>query len=340
MSIRPAGSFGLCAALLVQMDRGRAPRLNRASRQNLAILSAWCCALLLAAPVFGQNAATSIPGLGPTGPVKKLFGDFKFTEGPAGDPADNVFFSDVPESKIYKVDSSGKLSVFLDPSHNSNGLMLSSSGDVVACQMEGRVVAISPDGKRVRVLADQYGGQRFNAPNDLVIDRQQGVYFTDPRFRAPQPLPQKVEGVYYVPAGGKPVRLVDNVAAPNGVILSPDERTLYLIPSMQAEMLAYPVTAPGKLGPAAVFCSVEQPPGQQGKGGDGCTVDIQGNLYVATGLGVQVFSPQGKPLGVIQVPEQPSNVTFAGPGNRQLYITARTSLYTAPMQVAGHVFGH
>lgn len=279
-----------------------------------------------------------IPGLGPTGPVVKLHGGFKFTEGPAGDRQGNVYFSDIPANRIYKVDSAGALSVFLEPSNSSNGLKVSGSGEIYACEMEGRVVAISPDGKKVRPLAETYEGHRFNAPNDLVIDRTGGVYFTDPHFKAPTPLPQGKTAVYYISPGGTVTRLIDDLKAPNGVTLSPDEKTLYVIPTGQAEMMAYPVVEPGKLGSGRVFCTLKQPEGKSGTGGDGLAIDEQGNLYITSGLGLQVFSPAGKLLGIIAFPEQPANATFAGPDGKTLYVTARTSLYTVPMSVKGHVF--
>ncbi|HEX4130848.1 MAG TPA: SMP-30/gluconolactonase/LRE family protein [Pirellulales bacterium] len=285
-----------------------------------------------------DGSSESIPGLGPTGPITKVHGDFQFTEGPACDRHGNLFFSDVPASRIYKVDRQGNLSTFREPSNNSNGLMFNAAGELVACEMQGRVVAISPDGKHLRPLAETYQGKRFNAPNDLVIDQAGGVYFTDPHFRAPEPLPQGVPAVYYVSADGKVTRLIDDLKAPNGVILSPDEKTLYVIPSMQAEMMTYPVESPGKLGTGRVFCSLKQPEGQSGKGGDGLTVDEQGNLYITSALGLQVFDPQGKALGIIALPEQPSNATFGGPDGKTIYSTARTSVYAVPMAVKGHPF--
>jgi gluconolactonase len=152
------------------------------------------------------------------------------------------------------------------------------------------------------------------------------------------PLPQEVTAVYYVSADGKVTRLIDDLKAPNGVILSPDEKTLYVIPSQQAEMMAYPVEAPGKLGKGRVFCTLKQAEGKSGTGGDGLTVDSKGNLYITSGLGLQVYNPEGKLLGIIAFPEQPANVTFGGPELKTLYVTARTSLYTCPMEVKGHRF--
>ena len=290
---------------------------------------------LLSAHAF---AADPIAGLGPVGEIKKLHGDLKFTEGPAADRQGNLFFSDIPADRVYKVDTAGNLSVFREPANNTNGNMFNAAGELVGCEMQGRIVAVSADGKKVRVIADKYEGSRFNAPNDLVLDRAGGVYFTDPHFRAPMPLPQKVTAVYYADKDGKVTRLLDDLKAPNGVILSPDEKTLYVIPSLQAEMMAYPVTEPGKLGKGSVFCTLKQAEDKSGTGGDGLTIDEKGNLYITSGLGLQVYDPAGKLLGIIAFPEQPSNATFGGPEGKTLYVTARTSLYSVPMSVKGHVF--
>jgi gluconolactonase len=283
-------------------------------------------------------AADKIPGIGPLGEVKKLHSGLQFTEGPAADRQGNLYFSDIPANKIYKLDSAGMLSTFLEPSNHTNGLMVHGTGKIVACEMDGRIVEIDPTTKRVMALAAEYNGKRFNAPNDLVIDRQGGVYFTDPHFRAPTPLPQEKVAVYYRNTDGKVARLVDDLRAPNGVILSPDEKRLYVIPSMQKEMMVYQVESPGTLGAGSVFCTLQQPQGKDNLGGDGLTIDSTGNVYITSALGVQVFSPEGKSLGILAFPEQPANCTFGGTGNKTLFVTARTSLYSVEMEVAGHVF--
>jgi gluconolactonase len=296
------------------------------------------CLALAALLAQSAAAAEKIPGIGPTGEVKKVHGNFQFTEGPAADKEGNLYFSDVAGNKLHKVDAKGDLSVLLDPSNHTNGLMCNAAGNIVACEMDGRLIEINAKTKEVKSLADGYEGKRFNAPNDLVIDRDGGIYFTDPHFRAPMPLPQGVRAFYYRAPDGKVTRLGVVETAPNGVILSPDEKTLYIIPSMQAEMLAFPVEAPGKLGAQRTFCTLKQAAGKTTGGGDGLTIDTQGNLYITSALGVQVFSPSGSHLGIIEFPEQPANCTFAGPGNKTLYATARTSLYAVPMEATGHVF--
>jgi gluconolactonase len=283
-------------------------------------------------------AADSIPGIGPKGEIKKVQGNFQFTEGPAADRDDNLYFSDVAGDKLYKIDASGQLSTILDPSHNTNGLMLNAAGNIVACEMAGRLIEVNPKTKEVKSLADGYEGKRFNAPNDLVIDRDGGVYFTDPRFRAPMPLPQGVEAFYYRAPDGNVTRLGVVEKAPNGIILSPDEKTLYVIPSQQAEMLAYPVQGPGKIGPQRTFCTLKQASGKTNGGGDGLTIDSKGNVYITSALGIQVFNPQGNLLGIIEFPEQPANCTFGGKDLKTLYATARTSVYSVPMEVTGHLF--
>jgi gluconolactonase len=295
---------------------------------------------LLSMPLLpaADDKPMRIEGLGPVGPIVKLHTGFTFTEGPAADRRGNVYFTDIPNQRIHRVDAEGKLSIFREKSNHANGLMLNAKGEIVACEMDGRVAAYSPAGNSRRVLADSYEGKRFNAPNDLVIDKQGGVYFTDPAFSAPTPLPQVKTCVYYIASDGKVSRLIDDLPNPNGVILSPDEKTLYVIPSGQAEMMAYPVESPGKIGKGRVFCTLKQRREGQKSGGDGLTVDEKGNLYITSGLGLQVFDPDGKLLGIIALPEVPANVTFGGRELKTLYVTARTSLYTVPMEVKGHLF--
>lgn len=283
-----------------------------------------------------DKPADTVAGVGPTGPITKLDGKYAFTEGPAADADGNVYFSDIPNKKIHKIGPGGTVTVFRDNSNSANGLMVNAKGEVVACEMEGAIVALSADGKERRVVTDKHDGKRYNAPNDLVLDRAGGVYFTDPMFRAPTPLPQGKTGVYYADAAGKVTRLIDDLPNPNGVLLSPDEKTLYVLPSGQKKMMAYPVEGPGKIGAGKVFCELEQPKPEGNGGGDGGTVDSKGNVYITSALGLQVFDPTGKKLGTIKFPEQPANATFGGKDLKTLYVTARTSVYSCPMGVAGH----
>lgn len=282
--------------------------------------------------------AKEIAGIGPKGEIQKVETGFKFTEGPASDRDGNLYFSDIPNQRIHKVNKEGKVSVFREKSNKTNGIMVNAKGELVCCEMAGAIVAISADGKERRVIADKFDDKPFNAPNDLVLDKEGGVYFTDPAFGAAKPLPQGKTCVYYVSAEGKVSRLLDEHNNPNGVILSPDEKTLYVIPTGPEEMWSYPVEGPGKLGKGKVFCTLKGKDDKKGGGGDGCTIDTKGNLYVTSTIGVQVFDASGKHLGTIEFPEQPSNCAFGGADMKTLFVTARTSLYSVKMEATGHMF--
>lgn len=264
-------------------------------------------------------------------------GGFQFTEGPAVDSQGNLYFSDIPRNQILRRDLDGKISVFAEPSGHSNGLCVCGNW-LLACEMDGRLKMFHLQSAQETILATEFSGKRFNAPNDLIVDSSGGIYFTDPQFRAPQPLPQGTEAVYYRSAAGEITRVVESLKAPNGVILSPDEKTLYVIPSMDSKMWAYPVEEPGKLGTGKVLCELQQAPGEENGGGDGLTIDEAGNLYITSRSGLQVCSPAGELLRVISLPEQPANVTFGGQNRTTLFITARTGLYQLEVSHPGHIF--
>ncbi|MBY0586567.1 SMP-30/gluconolactonase/LRE family protein [bacterium] len=273
------------------------------------------------------------------GKVERFRTGFQFTEGPAWDGKGSLYFSDVPAGIIYRIDAEGKLSKFADPSHHSNGLL--AWGDFLfACEMDGSIAKYRwGDAASRQLLVGEYEGVRFNAPNDLVVDKQGGVYFTDPEFRAPKPWPQKVRSVYYLSADGKVRRVVDELPNPNGIILSPDESKLYVVPSSQSQVMRYEVTGPGQIDGGKAWANLRQPAGQKDSGGDGCTIDSEGFLYATTGLGVQVIKPDGTVTEVITLPEVPSNATFGGADGKTLFITARTSVYRVATHRTGHVFG-
>jgi gluconolactonase len=299
-------------------------------------LSASFVLILVVAIPFGSRLKLGhaqdkpLPSIGPVGQVAKLHSGFKFTEGPAHDADGNVYFSDIPNNRIHKVDTDGKLSTFLEDSQGCNGLMVDAKGRLVACQgAAGKLIAIDVKTKAITTLAEQVDGKPFKGPNDLVIDKAGGVYFTAPGESS----------VLYIDAAGKTSRIISNLARPNGVILSPDEKTLIVLPSGQPEVMAYPVEAPGKIGKGRVFCMLEQN-NKSRPGGDGLTVDTQGNLYFTKPSlsAIQVVSPEGKTLGFLKFPEEPANCTFGGKDLKTLYVTARTSLYTVRTEATGHRF--
>lgn len=277
----------------------------------------------------------------PAGEVERVQDGFAFTEGPVWDErTQTLLFTDIPNTTIHRLSADGSISVFTDQSQHTNGLWITRDGKILGCQMDGQVVQYDRETAEAKVLAGQHQGKRFNAPNDLVVDAQGGIYFTDPLFRAPTPLPQEVQAVYYIAAADKSgrrsvTRVTGGLAAPNGIGLSPDGNKLYVCPSQQAEMLVYDVLGPGKLSEGKTFCSVQQPDGKSDTGADGITLDVQGNVYITTHLGVQIFSPAGKSLGLVAFPEQPANVCFGGDDWKTMYVTARAGLYRVKMPIAG-----
>jgi gluconolactonase len=270
------------------------------------------------------------------GPVEKVVGDCNFTEGPAWHPDGFLLFSDIPNERIVRVNADGASSDWMRPSGGANGLMCDRQGNVYACQGGLQRVArlrSGADGKGIvaAVLAAQFEGKPFNRPNDLALDNAGGVYFTDPNYRQAPP-EQPVQGVYYVNRAGQVTRVVDDLPRPNGILVSQDGKRLYVANIERRQIMQYDIAAPGRLSGANVlFTGDEQ---LDGNGPDGMALDAQGNLYGSYKT-VVVVTADGALVGRINVPEKPANCKFGGADNKTLYITARTSLYKAPMKVAG-----
>ena len=253
-----------------------------------------------------------------------------FTEGPAADAAGNVFFSDIPADTIYKWSVSNQLSVFRTNSGGANGLGFDAGGNLLACEGDnGRVVSISPQGT-VSLVTSNYAGLRFNEPNDLWIDPAGGVYLTDPTFFG-HAVVQGGEYVYYVkPDRSAVLRLVTDLVRPNGVVGTPDGRTLYLADWGGTNVFRYTINADGTLTNKTLFAQVRC---------DGMTLDAEGNVYLCEAA-VLVLDSTGQPLEQITVPERPTNVEFGGSDRKTLFITTDAgSLYSLRMRVQGMVSG-
>lgn len=296
--------------------------------------------LLLLSGTLAAQENKPIPGIGPDGAIKQVQGGFTFTEGPAADKKGNLYFTDVPENRIHVLDLDGKVTTFWDQSERCNGLMFAGSGKLIACQGgANRVISLDVGTKEVTVIADRFDGKPFNAPNDLVIDKQGGIYFTDPQF-GQQPNHQGTYAVYYVDSKGGVTQLLKDQPKPNGIILSPDEKTLYVLPSSADHLLAWPVFKPGQLGLGGKWRDLARNPNGETGGGDGMSVDTKGNLYLTlpSQKAIQVISARGDTLGMIYLPEGPANCAFGGKDMKTLYVTAKTSLYAVPMEAKGHRF--
>ena len=259
--------------------------------------------------------------------VKKLAGDFRFTEGPAADAQGNVYFTDIPNNRILKWSiEAAELSTFMENSGGANGLYFDKAGNLLACQGgDRRIVSISSDGK-VTVLADKYEGKKFNSPNDLWPDPNGGIYFTDPRYGSRDGMEQDGEHVYYLtPDRKKVIRVISDMVRPNGIIGTPNGRRLYVADHGASKTYVYRITGDGVLSDKQLFAE---------QGSDGVSLDARGNVYL-TSKAVTAYNKRGEKIAEIEVPEGPANVTFGGEDNRTLFITARTSLYSIEMAVRG-----
>ena len=266
--------------------------------------------------------------------VKKLAGDFKFTEGPTWSPNGFLLFSDIPNDRVMQWSPDGTVREFLKPSGQSNGLAFDADGRLFLCRGGSRNISRIDDlsSKSLRVIADGYLEQPLNSPNDLVLDQHGGVYFTDPRYGNADNVAQRVMGVYYLSSAGELTRIIEDLERPNGIGLSPDGSWLYVAEPNRRELYRYPVVSPGSvLAGTRIYVGDEK---EDGSGPDGFAVDSQGHLY-CTYAGIVMLDAHGQLLGRLAVPERPANCKFGGAELKTLFITARTSLYSIELSIPG-----
>ena len=281
-----------------------------------------------------QVVIASVPGHGTPGVTTQG------TEGPISLPDGTMIFCETILGRVAKVDKDGKESVFVDApiAHGPNGLSWDSKGRLLgATTAAGHmgVEVIYPKGSEA-VLADNFEGKPFVRPNDLIVDKNGGVYFTDP---ANVPNPSSPPAVYYVPpSGGKAIKVADGIEFPNGVSLSLNEKVLYVNNTQGEYVLAFDIQKDGTLRNRRNFAKYEDltiTGGRINGGGDGFTIDTRGRVYAAAGGSVQVFSPQGQLLGKIPTSRRPQNLTFAGPDMRTLYVVGGGSVFKVQMSAQG-----
>lgn len=263
--------------------------------------------------------------------LEKLAGGFEFTEGPAPDDKGNVYFTDQPNDRIMEWSAGGKLSTFLKPSGRSNGLCFDAKGTLWACADEkNELWKIDVATGKHEVVVKDFQGKLLNGPNDVWVRPDGGAYFTDPYYkrtywkRGASELPQNT---YYLSPDGKSLKPVsDDLKQPNGIIGTPDGKTLYIADIGASRTYAYDIEADGSLANKRLFCQL---------GSDGMTIDDHGNVYL-TGKGVTVFDKSGKQIEHVDVPEPwTANVCFSGGDMQTLFITASKSIYGLKMNVKG-----
>ena len=291
-----------------------------------------------------------------------------FLEGPAVDAEGNVFFSDIAGNRIMKMDPKGLLSVFRPDSGRTNGNCFDAKGNLISCeggeQGPGRRRMVRTDMKTgtITVLTDKFDRKRYNSPNDVCVDTQGRIWFTDPYYGPDRShLEMDVDGVYRIDPVPVPsdrevwkvtrVLTQKEIQRPNGIAITPDDKTLYVIdahpkPDGNRKIWAFDVAKDGSLSKQRLIYDFGK-----GRGGNGMKLDMAGNLWVAAGIsvkrgpgetldnppGVYVISPQGKLLGRIPIPENLiTNLAFGGPERKTLYVTAGKTVYRIPVNVSGY----
>lgn len=335
-----------------------------------------------AAPTGAEVRALGLPAtIASDAVVTKLAGDFGFTEGATTAPNGDVYFVDQNNNKILKWDVTvGKLSTFLEPAGRANGQYFDGKGNLISCADErNELWSITPDGKHtVLISALGYQGKPLDGPNDVWVRPDGGIYVTDPMYARTWWDPavtrpsQAVRSVYYLDPGHKTLTRVADFTMPNGIVGTPDGKTLYVSDINARQILAFDIQPEGALTNKRLIGNF---------GSDGMTLDDRGNLYLSANLGggrggrgarggapapaaadgaapgpapvpapaaaapaapagpttgvTVVDTKTGQAIGFIPVPEQPANLAFGGKDRSTLYITARTGFYSIPTKVKG-----
>jgi len=283
--------------------------------------------------------------------VERLATGMRWAEGPVwfGDGR-YLLWSDIPNNRIMKwEEETGAVSVFRKPSNYANGHTRDRQGRLIGCEHGGRrVVRTEYDGS-LTVLMDRFEGKRLNSPNDVVVKSDGSVWFTDPPFGilgfyegAPAPAELPTQVYRFDPATGQATVVSADVARPNGLCFSPDERRLYVVESGASprRIRVFDLSADGtRLENDRVFVQCEE-----GETPDGFRCDVDGNLWAGWGLGpgrdgVRVFAPDGTPIGHIHLPERCANLCFGGPARNRLFMAASQSVYALYVNTQGAVGG-
>jgi gluconolactonase len=308
------------------------------------------CLLLLVGPPAVRQARAE-PVLVPDGArVEKVAGPLKFGEGPAWHRAGYLLFEDTNGNRMNKLTGDGKVTPFREPSGRSNGLAYDLEGRLVAAEGAdkggGRRVSRTEKDGRVVTLADRWQGKRLNSPNDLTIDRNGRIYFTDPRYSKDRSdVEQDREAVYRIDPDGSLHRIIDTLTRPNGIIVTADGKTLYVAdnasPGGVVKLWAFDLDDKGNAdarGGRAIYDFVT------GRGIDGMALDADGRVWATAGTGekagIYVFAPDARRatarlVKFVPTPEDPTNCTFGGRDRDTLYITTTASLFRLRTAVKG-----
>jgi gluconolactonase len=236
--------------------------------------------------------------------------------------------------KTYRVDPSGKISVYRSETNGANGLALLRDGSLIRAEGNGKRISKAGATGPATTLTEGPPGMALMAPNDLIVDAKGGIYFTDP---GPRPVvPGRKAYVYYLPPNTRQARVLDDsITRPNGLTLTNDGKKLIVDDTVGDQIFVFDVENDGTVKNKRPYAKLHDVQSGQESGADGLAIDSEDRIYVTTASGIQVFDSKGAYVGSIKVPRQPANCAFAGPGKRTLYITAREGLYKLAMLSQG-----
>ncbi len=275
-------------------------------------------------PVRFDNGLSALVSSEPWEPIAEGLG---FVEGPMWLPDGSLLFSDTLNNRMHRW-RDGVLSVHREDAGGPNGMTLDLAMRIVGCEQDGRRVFRERDGV-VEPVATHYGGKRLNSPNDIVVRSDGRIFFTDPPYGVTDETRElPYNGVFTIATNGTMTLLATDFEKPNGLAFSPDERTLYIADTARHHVRAFDVAADGALSNSRVFAEMRE----EGRP-DGMKVDRDGRVYVCA-YTVQVFAPDGTPLGIIDCPQLPANCTWGEDGST-LFITARTAVYRTRIAATG-----
>lgn len=277
-------------------------------------------------PVDANIDANTVDPISGIAAVQRIMNGFGFVEGPLWRAAtSDLLFNDIPANITKKLVLPATFTDFRTGSQGANGMALDPAKKLVVCEGGGRRVSRENGAGGFDLVIDKWQGTNLNSPNDVIVRSDGTIYFTDPSYGGTKQL--AFEGVFRVDPAGNPTLVAMGLTRPNGIALSPDEKTLYVADEPAGKIVKFPVNNDGSTGTVSDFVLTPNP--------DGITVDDDGNVYSASKNGVDVFRSSGTKIGTIPVPEQPANVAFGGADRKRLFITARTGLYSVQVNVAG-----
>lgn len=298
-------------------------------------------------PPATDTTATAIAGVVAAGTkIEVIKSGFTGTEGPIGLPDGSLIFTETQANRITRIDKdSNQTSTFLENTNGSNGLAWDAKGRLISVQTTpgaAKTGVIYPKGSET-TITDGFDGKPFGRPNDLVVSKTGHIYFSEPGPNAapgqPPPAAALPPAVYHVDPAGKVTKVAEDIARPNGITLSPDERTLYVNNTSGEYLLAFDVAADGSTSHRRNFAKYptvnKAADGTANSGADGLAIDAEGRIYCAALGGVQVFGTRGEHLGTIPVSLQPQNLAFAGADKKTLYIVGRGSAFKVRLLTPG-----